>query len=179
MVTERVRWAGWLSGRRLAGALLAQRTQVDGGLGAVGPPRLRDFGQGAAGAVALGDLGVQPAFVAGQRVGGVRAADHDQFGGERAAPLDLLHPLDGLAGSKPRSAAPPSSLSRAASATARRYSLLRPGSSRSSRTSVRGGGNAPSWPWRAISSARSRAACTMRSCCASTDHAAGLTTELG
>jgi len=31
-----------------------------------------------AGAVPLGDLGVQPAFVAGQRVGGVRAADHDR-----------------------------------------------------------------------------------------------------
>jgi hypothetical protein len=82
----------------LAGTLLAQRTQADDGPGAVGPPCLRNIGQGAAGAVPLGDLGVQPAFVVGQRVGGVRAADHDQLGGERAEPLDLLHPLDGLAG---------------------------------------------------------------------------------
>jgi hypothetical protein len=70
--------------RDLAGALLAQRAQVHGGLGPVGPPRLRDVGQRAAGAVPFGDLGVQPAFVAGQRVGGVRAADHDQLGGERS-----------------------------------------------------------------------------------------------
>jgi hypothetical protein len=42
---------------------------VDGGPGAVGPPRLGDVGEGAAGTVPLGDLGVQPAFVAGQRVG--------------------------------------------------------------------------------------------------------------
>jgi hypothetical protein len=46
----------------------------------------------------FGDLGVQTAFVAGQCVGGVRAADHDQFGGERAEPLDLLHALFRLAG---------------------------------------------------------------------------------
>jgi hypothetical protein len=59
---------------------------------------LRDFGEGAAGAILLGDFGVQPAFVAGQGVGGVRAADYDQLGGERAEPLDLLHALDGLAG---------------------------------------------------------------------------------
>src|SRR2546422_183167 len=71
----------------LAGALLAQRTQVDGGPGAVGPPRLRDIGEGAAGAVPLGDLGVQSTFVVGQRVGGVRAADHDQLGSERAEPF--------------------------------------------------------------------------------------------
>ena len=57
-----------------------------------------DFGESAARAVPLGDLGVQPAFVAGQRVGGVRAADHDQLGRERAEPFDLLHALDGLAG---------------------------------------------------------------------------------
>jgi hypothetical protein len=59
---------------------------------------LRDFGEGVAGAVPLSDLGVEPAFVAGQAVGGVRAADHDQLGSERAEPLDLLHALDGLAG---------------------------------------------------------------------------------
>ena len=82
----------------LAGALLAQGTKVNGGPGAVGPPLLRDFGEGVAGTVPLGDLGVQPAFVAGQRVGGVRAADHDQLGSERAEPLDLLHAPDGLAG---------------------------------------------------------------------------------
>src|SRR6516165_8035823 len=82
----------------LTGALLTQRTQVHGSPGAVGPPRLRDFGEGAAGPVPFGDLGVQPSFVAGQRVGGVRAADHDQFGGERPEALDLLHTLDGLAG---------------------------------------------------------------------------------
>src|SRR5215470_9992418 len=46
----------------LAGALLAQRAQVNGGPGAVGPPGLRGFGEGAARAVPLGDLGVQPAF---------------------------------------------------------------------------------------------------------------------
>jgi hypothetical protein len=33
-----------------------------------------------------------------QRVGGVRAADHDQLGGERAKALDLLHALDGVLG---------------------------------------------------------------------------------
>ena len=61
---------------------------------------MRDFGEGMAGAVPLGDLGVESAFVAGQGVGGVRAADHDQLGGERAEPLDLLHALDGLIGVK-------------------------------------------------------------------------------
>jgi len=57
----------------LAGALLAQRTQVNDGPSAVGPPPLRDFGEGAVGAVPLGNLGVQPAFVAGQGIRGVRA----------------------------------------------------------------------------------------------------------
>jgi len=52
---------------------------VHAGPGAVGPPRLRDFGEGAAGPVPFGDLGVKPSFVAGQRVGGVRATDHDQL----------------------------------------------------------------------------------------------------
>jgi hypothetical protein len=33
-----------------------------------------------------------------QRVGGVRAADHDQLGSERAKPLNLLHALDSLIG---------------------------------------------------------------------------------
>jgi hypothetical protein len=147
------------------------------GPGAVGPPRLRDFGQGAAGVVALGALGVPPAFVAGQRVGGVRAADHDQFGGEPAEPLDLLHAPDGLAGvhgTRRRTVQQPM---RAASATARRHSLLRPGRSRSARAGARGGGYAPSWLWRAISSARSRADCTMRSRCTSTDHADGIVGE--
>jgi hypothetical protein len=37
-------------------------------------------------------------FVAGQRVGSVRSADHDQLSGERAEPFDLLYALDGLAG---------------------------------------------------------------------------------
>jgi len=82
----------------LAGPLFAQHTQVDGGPGAVGPPRLRDFGEGAAGAVPLGDLGVEPAFVVRQRVGGVRAADDDQLGSEWAKPFDLLHALDSLIG---------------------------------------------------------------------------------
>jgi hypothetical protein len=49
-------------------------------------------------AVPLRDLGVQPLLVAGQDVGGVCAADHDQLGGEWAEPFDLLHVLDGLAG---------------------------------------------------------------------------------
>ena len=82
----------------LPGALLAQRTEVDGGPGAVGPPSFGEFGEAAAGAILLVDLGVQPAFVMGQRVGGVRAAEHDQFGSERAESLDLLHALDGMAG---------------------------------------------------------------------------------
>ncbi len=47
-----------------------------------------------------------------------RRADYDQLGSERAEPLDLLHALDGLAGPIARSAAPSSSPSRAASATA-------------------------------------------------------------
>jgi hypothetical protein len=71
----------------LAGALLAQCTQVDGGPGTVGPPHLRDFGEGTAGVVPFSDLGVQPTFLAGQRVGGARTADHDQLGSERAKPL--------------------------------------------------------------------------------------------
>ena len=82
----------------LADTLLAQRAQADGGPGTVGPPCLRDFAEGAARAIPLGDLGVQPAFVVGQRVRGVRATDHDQLGGERAEPLHLPHPLDGLGG---------------------------------------------------------------------------------
>jgi hypothetical protein len=99
IVTERIRAYGCdLVAGDLASALLAQRTEVDGGPGAIGPPRLREFGEAAAGAVLLGDLGVQPAFVMRQRVGGVRAAEHDQFGSERAKSLDLLHALDGLAG---------------------------------------------------------------------------------
>ena len=70
MATERVRAyrVGSAAGN-LAGELLAQRAPVQGGPGAVGPPRLRELGQGAARAVPLGDLGVQPAFVMGQRVG--------------------------------------------------------------------------------------------------------------
>ena len=31
---------------------------------------------------------------------GVRAVDHDQFGSERAEPLDLLHVLDGVIGAE-------------------------------------------------------------------------------
>jgi hypothetical protein len=46
---------GWLAAGDLAGALLAQRTHVDGGPGVAGPPRLRDFGEGAAGA-AVGNI---------------------------------------------------------------------------------------------------------------------------
>jgi hypothetical protein len=46
----------------------SRSAQADGGPGAVGPPRLRDFDQGVAGAVPLGDLGVQPALVMGQDV---------------------------------------------------------------------------------------------------------------
>src|SRR5215469_12320176 len=49
---------GGLAADDLAGALLAERTQVDGGPGTVGPPRLRDFGEGTAWAVPLGDLGI-------------------------------------------------------------------------------------------------------------------------
>src|SRR5215471_16894225 len=56
---------GCLTAGDLAGALFAQRAQVDGGPGAVGPPRLRDFGEGAACAVPFGDLGLEAAFVAG------------------------------------------------------------------------------------------------------------------
>jgi hypothetical protein len=56
------------------------------------------FGEGVARAVPLSDLGIEAVFVAGQGVGGVCAADHDQLGGERAEPLDLLDVLDRLAG---------------------------------------------------------------------------------
>jgi hypothetical protein len=41
----------------LARSLPAQRTAVDGGPRAVGPPRLRDFSEAAASAVPFGDLG--------------------------------------------------------------------------------------------------------------------------
>ena len=129
MVTERVE-AGRVAASDLAGALLAQRTQLDGGPDAAGPPRVRDVGGSTAGAVPLGDLGVQPAFVAGQHVGGVRATDHDQLGSGWAKPFDLLHTLHGVIGAERAQRLPSSSPSRAVSATARRYSFLRSGRSR-------------------------------------------------
>ncbi len=120
---------------------------------------MRDFVEGAAGPVPLGNLGVQPAFVAGQGVRGVRAADHDQLGGERAQPLDLLHALDGLA-----------RVERAPRRAIQQPVERRLGD-RSQVLTLRGGKiqvepaqcvrrreRAPSSPWRAISSARSRAA---------------------
>jgi hypothetical protein len=45
-------------------------------------------------AVPLGDLGVEPAFVPRQGVGGVGAPDDDELRGERPEPLDLLHGRD-------------------------------------------------------------------------------------
>src|SRR6185312_1394978 len=66
ITARRLRVPGGSAASDLAGALLAQRAQENGGPGAVGPPRLRDFGEGVARAVPLGDLGVEPAFVAGQ-----------------------------------------------------------------------------------------------------------------
>jgi hypothetical protein len=98
MATERVRAYRVAQRPEISPVRCSRSAQVHGGPGTVGPPRLRDVGQGAAGAVPLGDLGVQPAFVMGQRVGGVRAADHDQLGGERAEALDLLHALDSVLG---------------------------------------------------------------------------------
>lgn len=50
------------------GALFAEGAQVDAGPGAEGSPELRDGAEGVAGPVPLGDLGVEPAFVAGQHV---------------------------------------------------------------------------------------------------------------
>jgi hypothetical protein len=131
MATERVRAYRVAQRPEISPVRCSRSAQVHGGPGTVGPPRLRDVGQGAAGAVPFGDLGVQPSFVMGQRVGGVRAADHDQLGGERAEALDLLHALDGVLGVDRAQRAPSSSPSKAASATARRYSALRPGRSRS------------------------------------------------
>ena len=69
MVTERVGRAGWLSGRR--SRRCAARAAHAGGRRprwgrAAAPARL---GQGAVRTVPLGDLGAQPAFVAGRRVG--------------------------------------------------------------------------------------------------------------
>jgi hypothetical protein len=123
-----------------AGALVAQRTQVDGCPGAVGPPRLRDFGESAAGAVPLGDFGVQPAFVAVQGVGAFAPRATTSSAANGPSPLTCCTRWTAWPGSIARSAAPSSSPSRAASATARRYSLLRPGRSRWSRARVCGGG---------------------------------------
>ena len=69
--------------------------------------------------------------------------------------FDLLHALDGVLGSAARSAAPSSSPSRLPG-TARSYSALDP-EGLGPPGQVLGAGNAPSSPWRAISSARSRA----------------------
>lgn len=66
---------------------------MDDGPAAEGSPGLGEFGQGAVGAVAFDDLRTEPAFVAGQGIGGVGAAEDDQFGGERAQPENLLTAL--------------------------------------------------------------------------------------
>jgi hypothetical protein len=145
---------------------------VHGGPGAVGPPGLGDLGEGVAGPVLSGDLGVQPGFVPGQAIRCLCATQHNQPGGERPQSLNLLHAPDGLAGTErpqrraiqqPVQGSPgdrPEILALAAGRPT-------PGPRR-----VRGAGNAPSWPWRAINSVRSRAAWLIRSRCDSTVHEA-------
>jgi hypothetical protein len=110
--------------------------------------------------------------VAGQRVGGVRATDHDQLGSERAEPLDLLHALDGLAGVDRAQRRPVQQPIEGCLGDRPQVLILTARKIQVEPARVCGGGNAPSWPWRAISSARSRAAWLMRNRCASTDHAA-------
>ena len=90
----------------------------------------------------------QPTFVAGHRVGGVRAAGHDQLGSERAKPLDLLHVLDGLAGVDSAQLRPiqqpiDSCLGARPPAGTHPYGPEDPAQARAK---VRGGGNAPSSP---------------------------------
>ena len=58
--------------------------------------RGRDLGQGPAGAVAFGDLAVEAAFVPGQGVGSIGAAEDDELGCERSEAFDLLHRFHGL-----------------------------------------------------------------------------------
>src|SRR5690348_7146825 len=70
--------AGAGSTAHLVQSLLTQRTQVDRGPCAEGPPSRRDVRERAA--VALRDLGVEPALMGREGVGGVRTADDDQVG---------------------------------------------------------------------------------------------------
>lgn len=68
--------------------------------------------------------------------------------------LDLLDLTHGVLRFQERSCAPSSSPSRAARATACRYSVLRQGSSVSIRSRASGAGNAPPAPWRSTRSSR-------------------------
>lgn len=75
------------------GALLAKCAQMNGRPGTERPPGRGDFGKRSA--VAVFDLGVEAPFTMCKHIRGIGAADHDEFGGERPQPLDVLDATDG------------------------------------------------------------------------------------
>ena len=160
---------GWFSGRPPVRCSRSAR----GGPGAVGRHASETSARVPHGAYPSAICGVPPASVVGQRVGGVtRHEVGDQFGSERAEPLDLLHALDGVAGSRARSAAPSaahSELPRRPLAGTHSYG---PEDGGPGPGSVAGGTRRPRRGGRSAQRAAGRPARCAGAACASTDHAA-------